>query len=47
MSQGRALVWEVAQTVLLTVAIFLSVRLVVQNFRVEGASMDPTLRSGQ
>ena len=47
MSQGRALIWEVAQTVLLTVAIFLSVRLVVQNFRVEGASMDPTLHSGQ
>ena len=47
MSQGKSLVWEVAQTVMLTVAIFLSVRLVVQNFRVEGASMDPTLHSGQ
>ena len=47
MSQGKALVWEIAQTVLLTIAIFLAVRLVVQNFRVEGASMDPTLRSGQ
>lgn len=45
--QGRALIWEVAQTVLLTIAIFLAVRMVVQNFRVEGASMDPTLRSGQ
>lgn len=47
MTQGQSLAWEVAQTVLLTVAIFLSVRLVVQNFRVEGASMDPTLNSGQ
>jgi signal peptidase I len=46
-SQGRALAWEVVQTVLLTIAIFLSVRLVVQNFRVEGASMDTTLASGQ
>lgn len=46
-SQSRALLWEVIQTVLLTIAIFLSVRLVVQNFRVEGASMDPTLHSGQ
>jgi signal peptidase I len=46
-TQSRALIWEVAQTVLLTVAIFLSVRLLVQNFRVEGASMDPTLRSGE
>jgi signal peptidase I len=45
--QGKALIWEIAQTVLLTIAIFLAVRLVVQNFRVEGASMDPTLRSGQ
>ena len=45
--QGKSLIWEVAQTVLLTIAIFLAVRLVVQNFRVEGASMDPTLRSGQ
>lgn len=44
---GRTLVWEVAQTILLTILIFLAVRLVVQNFRVEGASMDPNLHSGQ
>jgi signal peptidase I len=31
----------------LTIAIFLAVRSVVQNFRVEGASMDPTLHTGQ
>ena len=47
LDQGKALAWEVVQTVLLTVAIFLAVRVVVQNFRVEGASMDPTLQSGQ
>lgn len=46
-NQGKSLIWEVAQTVLLTVAIFLAVRMLVQNFRVEGASMDPTLKSGQ
>jgi signal peptidase I len=46
-NQSRALAWEVAQTILLTIAIFLSVRLLVQNFRVEGASMDTTLRSGE
>jgi signal peptidase I len=40
-------VWEVVQTILLTVAIFLAVRLVIQNFRVEGASMDPNFHSGQ
>ncbi len=44
---ARALVWEIVQTILLTIAIFLAVRSVVQNFRVEGASMDPTLHSGQ
>lgn len=38
---------EVVQTVLLTLVIFLVVRSLVQNFRVEGASMDPTLQSGQ
>ena len=44
---ARALIWEIVQTVLLTIAIFLAVRSVVQNFRVEGASMDPTLHTGQ
>ena len=44
---ARSLVWEIVQTVLLTIAIFLAVRSVVQNFRVEGASMDPTLHTGQ
>ncbi len=43
----RSLIWEIVQTVLLTIAIFLAVRSVVQNFRVEGASMDPTLHGGQ
>ncbi|MCC6177925.1 MAG: signal peptidase I [Chloroflexi bacterium] len=44
---ARSLVWEIVQTVVLTIAIFLAVRSVVQNFRVEGASMDPTLHTGQ
>ena len=41
------LAWELLQTVVLTLAIFLGVRSVVQNFRVEGASMEPTLDTGQ
>lgn len=45
--QGQAMVWEVVQTIVLTIAIFLAVRLVIQNFRVEGASMEPNLHSGQ
>lgn len=43
----RGLAWELIQTVVLTVAIFLGVRTFVQNFRVEGASMEPTLQPGQ
>ena len=38
---------EILETIILTVVIFLLVRSVVQNFKVEGRSMEPTLRSGQ
>jgi signal peptidase I len=45
---GRATVlWEVAETILLTLLIFFVVRSVVQNFKVEGDSMLPTLHSEQ
>src|SRR5437868_9600273 len=44
---GGGLAWELLQTIVLTLAIFLGVRSVVQNFRVEGASMEPTLETGQ
>ncbi len=43
----RSFLWEMLQTVLLTLIIFLAVRAVVQNFKVEGASMEPTLHTGQ
>ena len=43
----RSAIREVLETVLLTVLIFLLVRAVVQNFKVEGHSMDPTLADGQ
>jgi len=45
--RGGGLAWELLQTIVLTLAIFLGVRSVVQNFRVEGASMEPTLQTGQ
>ena len=47
--QARAgsLALEILQTVALTLIIFFVVRSLVQNFRVEGASMAPTLQSGQ
>ncbi len=38
---------EVVETLLLALVIYLSVRAVVQNFKVEGSSMDPTLHHGQ
>ena len=38
---------EILQTVLLTILIFVAVRSVVQNFKVDGASMEPTLHTGQ
>ena len=38
---------EIAETVLLAALIFLSVRASFQNFRVEGASMSPSLENGE
>jgi signal peptidase I len=45
--EPRGLAWELLQTIVLTLVIFVAVRSVVQNFRVEGDSMKPTLLSGQ
>lgn len=46
---GRAasFLWELMQTVLLTLLIFFAMRAVVQNFKVEGTSMEPTLHNNQ
>ncbi len=43
----RTAVKEVLETVLYIVLVFIIVRSVVQNFKIEGASMEPTLHSGQ
>ena len=43
----RHLAWEITQTLVLAVLIFLLVRTVAQNFRVEGPSMEPGLHDGQ
>lgn len=45
-SGGRA-IREVVETILLAVAIFVIVRLVVLNFRVDGMSMSPNLDNGE
>src|SRR5919201_1911449 len=43
----KSTVRDVVETLILTAVIFLLVRAVVQNFKVEGRSMEPTLRNGQ
>lgn len=45
--QHRSAVWEIVETLLLAVFIFIAVRSVVLNFRVDGLSMEPSLDSGQ
>ena len=43
----RAVVRELIETVILALLIFLALQFSVQNFRVEGSSMQPTLQEGQ
>jgi signal peptidase I len=43
----KSAVREIVETILLTLLIFLAVRTVVQNFKVEGASMEPNLHTGE
>jgi len=38
---------EIVETILLALILFLAVRAVVQNFKVDGSSMEPSLHSGQ
>lgn len=42
-----SLIWEVTETLVLALLIFVAVRSVVLNFRVDGLSMEPNLDSGQ
>src|SRR5437762_9953374 len=44
---GKSVLREVAETIVLTLIIFFVVRGVVQNFKVEGESMMPSLHSDQ
>ena len=43
----RSLIRELIETVILALLIFLALQFSVQNFRVEGSSMQPTLEEGQ
>lgn len=42
-----AMLWELVQTVALALLIFLVIRNVVQNFRIDGISMEPNFHNGQ
>jgi signal peptidase I len=44
---GKSILREVAETIVLTLLIFFLVRAVIQNFKVEGESMLPTLKHEQ
>lgn len=44
---SRSILWEITETLVLALLIFLAVRTVVLNFRVDGLSMEPSLDSGQ
>jgi signal peptidase I len=46
-AQNLRLAREVIETGIFALLMFLGVRMVVQNFRVEGLSMDPTYQTGQ
>jgi signal peptidase I len=43
----RSAMWEIVETLVLALLIFVAVRSVVLNFRVDGLSMEPSLASGQ
>jgi signal peptidase I len=45
--ERRATAWEIIETILLALLIFLMVRGVVLNFRVDGNSMEPTLSNSE
>jgi signal peptidase I len=44
---GKSAVLEIIETIVMTVLIFAAVRLLVQNFRIEGSSMEPNLHDGE
>ena len=46
-SHARSAILEVVETIVMTLLIFAAVRLMVQNFRIEGNSMEPNLHNGQ
>jgi signal peptidase I len=46
-SGGKSAVLEIVETIVMTVLIFAAVRLLVQNFRIEGSSMETNFHDGE
>lgn len=44
---AKVLIREIVETIVLALLIFLLIRVVIQNFRIEGYSMEPNLHQGQ
>ena len=47
LNRRRSALWEIVQTLLLAVLIFIGVRSIVLNFRVDGQSMEPNLQNSE
>jgi signal peptidase I len=45
--RDKSILREFVETALLTLLIFLAIRTLIQNFRIEGVSMEPNLHDGQ
>ncbi len=43
----RSLLWDVAETLLIALVLFVAIRGIVLNYRVDGSSMEPTLHNGE
>ena len=46
-SGRRSALWDLAETLLLALILFIAIRGVVLNYRVDGSSMEPTLHNGE
>lgn len=46
-ARQRSLIWDIAETLLIALVLFVAIRGVILNYRVDGSSMEPTLHNGE
>ena len=46
-TRRRSLAWDIAETLLIALVLFVAIRGVILNYRVDGSSMEPTLHNGE